>query len=101
MFFLVAWLVWFLHPVLICSYPVQPDNVGWRKSLGEEEMLELKQRFWEAEVLVWEASEVSLLDATPPFPKPPLQGAQRHPLQYPFSLGGEVLRVELLLQAWH
>lgn len=41
------------------------------KEFRGEKMLELQERFWEAEVLVWEGIEVSLLDASPSFPAPP------------------------------
>lgn len=102
-------LVWFLHPILIQSYLVRPDhgNAGWRKSLRGEKMLQLQERFWEAEVLVWEGTEVSLLDASPPFPAPPWLGKQglecgsEASPALPFSLGGNVFLVEFLLQAWH
>lgn len=56
-------------PFLPCT--IRSWEFRLEKEFRGEKMLELQERFWEAEVLVWEGTEVSLLDASPSFPAPP------------------------------
>lgn len=111
-FYFVCWLiglVWFLHPILIHSYLVQPDhgNAGWRKSLGERKCWSYRRGSGKLRFLCGREQKFLFLMLHLPSQHHHGLGNRAHSVcgsdaspALSFSVGGNVLLAEFLLQAW-